>query len=163
MTADTAITLDDIKAAHAQVAALLASYEAQSTADNAAAPPRTIHINGASIELQPGEHYAGLILGEDGTPEYHLVLLAAHPEERMEWSAAVAWASSIGGELPNRREQSLLFANAKGHFDSAWYWSSEKYEDDGAYAWYQDFDYGYQGLTHTSYAARVRAVRRIPA
>lgn len=154
----TLVTIDDIKAAHAKVAELIASFEAQPKP-----AARTVQIAGASIELQPGEHYAGAILSDDGTPDYHLVLLAAHPEERMEWSAAIAWAASIGGELPNRREQSLLFANAKGHFDSAWYWSSEKYEDDGAYAWLQDFDDGYQFNDRTSDEARVRAVRRVPA
>ena len=154
----TTITIEDIKAAHAKVAELIASFEAQ--------PKPTasiVQIPGASIELQPGEHYAGLILSDDGTPDYHLVLLAPAPEERMAWEAAVAWASQQGGALPNRREQSLLFANSKAQFDSAWYWSCEQHEDDGACAWNQNFFNGAQDYGRTSYEARVRAVRRIPA
>ena len=50
--------------------------------------------------LKDGEIYAGLILGEEGQPDYHLALLPAKPENRLNWSNALAWAASVGGELP---------------------------------------------------------------
>ena len=114
------------------------------------------------IELQPGERYAGLILDADGTPSYHLVLLPGEGEE-LEWRDAKDWATKAGGELPTRREQSLLFANLKSEFQSAWYWSSEEHESDGSYAWNQNFDNGGQDGLHESYEGRARAVRRLTA
>ncbi|MDE3023631.1 MAG: DUF1566 domain-containing protein, partial [Pseudomonadota bacterium] len=70
------------------------------------------------------------------------------------------FAEKSGGELPTRSEQSLLFANAKQHFESAWYWSSEAHSSDG-YAWCQDFDHGYQFYDGTNGSLRARAVRRL--
>jgi hypothetical protein len=121
---------------------------------------RTINIQHATIDLQDGEHYAGLILNADGTPSHHLVLL---PEaaERMAWQAAVEHAKDQGGTLPTRAEQALLFANLKSQFKAAWYWSSEEYEGDGSYAWNQFFLDGYQYYDRESYEARCRAVRLI--
>lgn len=153
----TAVTLEHVKAEHARIGQLISQLEAAARAPFILALPET------RIELQMGEHYAGLVLGDDGAPSHHLVLLAPHPSERMDWSAAKAWATSVGGELPTRREQSLLFANLKDWFDKDWYWSSEPREDDGAYAWNQSFTYGNQLTTRTSFEGRVRAVRRITA
>jgi hypothetical protein len=87
--------------------------------------------------------------------------MAEQPEKSLTWQAAVDWAKSIGGELPGRREQRVLFANAKAAFDSTWYWSGEQ---DAAYtdcAWVQYFVNGYQYDYHKSYEGRARAVRRI--
>jgi hypothetical protein len=113
------------------------------------------------IALKKGERYAGAIVNADGSIAYHLVLLAKRPSKRLDWAAAKAWAAKAGGELPTRREQSLLAANAKDAFEASWYWSSEAYEEDGAYAWLQGFGNGLQSNGDTSYEARVRAVRRI--
>ena len=41
------------------------------------------------------------------------------------------------------------------------YWSSEPYEDDGSYAWGQNFLHGSQYDVHKSYEGRARAVRRL--
>jgi hypothetical protein len=72
------------------------------------------------IELQPGERYAGMILGKDGDPSYHLVLLPGQQDD-ITWEKAMEWAAKQGGEyvsnLPTRREQSLLFANLKEEFE----------------------------------------------
>ena len=57
--------------------------------------------------LACGEHYAGVILGKDGTPNYHLILLPGD-ENEITWEKAEEWATSINGELPTRREQALL-------------------------------------------------------
>jgi hypothetical protein len=111
--------------------------------------------------LKDGEIYAGLILGEAGQPDYHLALLPAKPEKILNWSNALAWAASVGGDLPTRNEQSLLFANCKTHFEERWYWSNTQLAANPDYAWVQNFDDGYQGYGLKSDEYRARAVRRI--
>ena len=108
--------------------------------------------------LGKGEIYSGIIL-EKGKPSHHLVLLPG--DEQKNWKDAVAWAKKQGGELPTRREQSLLFANAKEHFEQRWYWSGEQYAGDVASAWNQTFSYGSQNLNHKDHDYRCRAVRRV--
>lgn len=117
----------------------------------------TLEIN-LSLVLNQGEKYAGLILSSNGEPSYHLILLPGQAED-MNWQDAIDWASSIQGHLPTRQEQSLLFANLKGEFEPAWYWSSEQYSD--AVAWDQNFYYGSQLNSSKSAEGRARAVRRI--
>lgn len=122
---------------------------------------RTITVLGVQIELNEGETYAGLILNADGTPTHHLVLLPGDNDDAT-WAEQTAWAESIGGELPSRQEQSLLFANCKQHFESAWYWSGEQPASASDYAWCQHFGYGYHVSGYKSAALRARAVRRLP-
>jgi hypothetical protein len=136
--------------------ALLAAATAFADACTAEAIRRT-----SGLELQPGERYAGLLLNEDGTPSHHVVLLPGDADD-VTWPAAVEWAKQAGGELPSRREQSLLFANAKSAFEEAWYWSGEEHEN-GSYAWNQDFLNGYQNYFRKSFEGRARAVRRVTA
>jgi len=124
-------------------------------------PDRTIDIHAAQITLADGEHYAGLILNNDGTPSHHLVLLPGDHDDA-EWQAAMEWAKSINGELPTRREQSLLFANCKQHFQADWYWSGEPHASDARSAWYQYFTSGYQSDHYVGNRCRARAVRRLP-
>ena len=120
----------------------------------------TVAIAAATITLQPGERYAGLLLDAEGQPSHHLVLLPPIAG-RLTWSGAKDAAAAAGGELPTRSEQSLLFANLKGEFEDAWYWSSEEYEGNGSYAWYQLFTNGSQGNDRKCYEGRARAVRRV--
>ncbi|MFJ3048557.1 DUF1566 domain-containing protein [Herbaspirillum chlorophenolicum] len=110
----------------------------------------------ASI-LKPGEQYAGILLGLNGQPDQHIILLPGDVEKP--WKEAKAWATSIGGELPQRREQSLLFANLKGEFQQRAYWSAEP--NGNGWAWCQDFRNGVQLDYHTFSALRARAVRRL--
>jgi hypothetical protein len=110
--------------------------------------------------LAKGEHYAGILLDDKGALAHHLVLLAG--DTKLSWADAGAWAKKQGGELPTRREHSLLFANLKGKFERDWYWSSEQYADDAAWAWYQDFLNGNQDCSGKSDKLRARAVRRVP-
>lgn len=112
--------------------------------------------------LQPGEIYAGLILGKNGTPDYHLFLRPENPEKTLSWPEAMAWAKSIGYELPTRQDQSLLFANCQPEFENAWYWSSEQYSHYNDCAWLQNFYDCYQSGSHKSNMYRARAVRRVP-
>ncbi len=110
-------------------------------------------------ELHPGEHYAGLVLDVSGQPEHHLVLMASVPDNRLSWKDAMAWAERVGGVLPTRQEQALLFATCKQHIAVDWYWSSEQFSASGA--WSQAFSNGYQSLIHQSAELRARAVRRV--
>jgi hypothetical protein len=110
--------------------------------------------------LKDGEEYAGILLGKDGAPDHHLILLPGDAES-VKWEAAKKWAAKAGGELPTRREQSLLFANLKEKFQQRWYWSSEQPSDSPGYAWGQNFDYGNQGYGRKGLECRARAVRRL--
>ena len=108
-----------------------------------------------------GGTFRGIVTAPDGT---HLacVLLDAKPDKRLSWKDATAWAESVGGQLPTRPIISLLYANAKGEFEEAWYWTNETHEDDASYAWFCDFSYGYVFSNLKSYEGRARAVRLIP-
>ena len=154
----TTITLSEIKAAQDHLASLIAQFEAAATAP---AVPTTILVREAQIELQPGEVYAGLVLDDAGQPSHHLILLPAKADD-ITWEDAKTWAAdTAGGDLPTRRELSLLYANAKQHVEEAWHWSSEQYSD--RYAWFQDFYGGGQFTNDTSAELRARAVRRFKA
>jgi hypothetical protein len=109
--------------------------------------------------LKKGELYAGLILGKKGEPDYHLILLAGDAES-VNWEAAKKFAAKAGGELPTRREQSLLFANLKEEFQERAYWSAEQHASNSGYAWCQLFSDGGQGGDRKDDTLRARAVRR---
>ena len=109
--------------------------------------------------LGAGEIYAGILL-VDGKPAHHLILLPGDAKG-LTWSKAGDWAKKRGGELPTRKEQALLFANAAEAFEHDWYWSCEQYAGYESSAWYQSFLYGTQGDFSKSSKLRARAVRRV--
>ena len=112
--------------------------------------------------LQEGEIYAGLILGKNGERDYHLVLLAAKPDKDLNWQAAMVWAKSVGGYVPDRREARLLFINSSDSFDEdTWYWTSTTHADYSDFAWMQHFSDGDQTSYRKSNEYSARAVRRI--
>ena len=147
------VTLEEIKAEHAKVAAMIVQFEAQTQ-------PVLKTFPAAQIWLEKGEEYAGIVLGKDGAPSHHLILLAGDTED-VTWAEAKDWAKKAGGELPTRREQSLLFANLKEHFEGAYYWSGEQHASYSYYAWSQDFTSGDQGYHGKISKLRARAVRRL--
>lgn len=152
----TTITLEDIKAQQDKLAQMIAALQATPQAE-----PTVYTLPATQITLQPGEHYAGLVLdATTGKPSHHLVLLAGDAEE-LTWAEATAWAEEHGGHLPTRQEQALLFANLKREFEGAWYWSGEK--SSSGSAWLQDFHDGNQSHDTLDYRLRVRAVRRLSA
>ena len=110
-------------------------------------------------ELAAGEYNAGLILKEDGTPDYWLIGLPGELESAT-WQQGMDWAEAQGGDLPNCRELNLLRANARKEFKDYWYWSNEKNES--SWAWCQIFDYGGQYNGNRDSELRARAVRRFP-
>jgi hypothetical protein len=110
-------------------------------------------------ELADGQYNAGLILKEDGTPDYWLIGLPGELEAAT-WQQATDWAKEQGGDLPNRRELNLLRANARKEFKNDWYWSNETNES--SWAWGQIFFSGNQLNIYRYYELRARAVRRLP-
>jgi hypothetical protein len=109
--------------------------------------------------LNQGETYAGLILDPAG--DYHLILMAGESPSAT-WEQAKQFAKKHGGELPNRRELRLLWANAKDQFQPDYYWSGEQHASYSVYAWCQDFVYGNQLSSHRLSELRARLVRRLP-
>ncbi|WP_298702609.1 DUF1566 domain-containing protein [uncultured Variovorax sp.] len=143
-------TLEAVKARQAELDKMIKELQLR-----AEAIVTTITTPETHIELRAGEHYAGAVLDETGRIEHHLVLMAARPSERLNWDDAMKWATEVGGVLPDRQEQALLFANCKPHLEAAWHWSSQAHEEDASYAWYCDFS------TATS-SAPTRATRVAP-
>ena len=116
-------------------------------------------IKGLFLLLNEGEHYAGIILSKSDAPSYHLILRPGESKVT-DWPGALSWAKSVGGHLPNRREQSLLYANLKEQFQETWYWSGEQHAEFTSYAWMQVFSYGGQSEGRKDNEWRARAVRR---
>jgi hypothetical protein len=111
--------------------------------------------------LAEGEVYVGAI-GDSKGDVYHVVLLPGD-NKRATWADQLEWAKSIGGDLPNRVEQAMLFANCRDQFEQDAYWSNTPDTDPGysGWAWSQDFVYGTQSTSHEGNELRARAVRRL--
>jgi len=138
------------------LAALSKTISPQFQADDEPVAPAAV----TALNLQPGEHYAGVVLDDNGNVKHHLVLMAARPDSKLAWQPAMDWATGIGGTLPTRQEQALLFANCKPHLEAEWHWSSETHANNAAYAWHCHFHDGYTGFYHESYEGIAVAVRR---
>jgi hypothetical protein len=147
----TTVTLASVKKKQTELATMIAKL--------AAAKP--LDLPATAVVLADGERYAGLLLDSEGQPSHHLVLLPGE-KENVNWKDALAWAASIGGDLPSRNEQAILFGNLKSQFQPKWYWSNQAHETDGSFAWDQYFYDGNQYDFHESYEGRARAVRRFP-
>jgi hypothetical protein len=146
------ITLAAIEAAHKKVSDMIATFKTQAK--------RILTIAQAEIGLADGEHYAGIVLDASGQPAYHLILLDGDANN-VTWEEAKKAAAQFGGELPTRREQALLYANLKGHFDERCYWSCEQHAANDDCAWGQNFVNGGQSISYKSAKLRARAVRRL--
>lgn len=109
--------------------------------------------------LAEGERYIGSI-GNAAGEAYHLILLPGDNDDA-DHATQQAWAESIGGDLPDRVEQAMLYATAKDAFKEDWYWSNQTHAAASGYAWFQYFYYGNQDGLHKSAQLRARAVRRL--
>lgn len=152
----TAVTIEQIQAKQTELAALIAQLQATPVQAGT-----TIYIEEETFDLAPGEHYAGAVLDANGQHMHHLVLMAAKPEGDLNWKAALEWAEEVGGALPTRQEQALLFANCKPHLQPRWHWSCEEHETEASGAWDCVFDDGGQLSYHKSYEGSAVAVRRV--
>lgn len=110
-------------------------------------------------ELAAGERYLCGVIDENGAVT-HTVLLPGDADPAP-WEAQMAWAKSIGGDLPNRIEQAMLFASFKDQFKQEAYWSNQQHASDSGYAWCQSFDGGLQIISVKDNGLRARAVRRL--
>ncbi|WP_186140100.1 DUF1566 domain-containing protein [Burkholderia gladioli] len=146
------ITLASIEAEHARISALIEQFKKQPAATE-------LRIPSVTIPLAAGERLAGAILNGDGTVAHYVILMPGDADE-VNWQSAKEWAAEQGGELPTRREQSLLFTNLRDAFESAWYWSAESHESNSGWAWCQDFYDGTQSYDLQGHEFRARAVRR---
>lgn len=117
-------------------------------------------LHTSTIALADGEIYVGLI-GDAAGKTYHLILLPGDSDDAT-WQSQLEWAKSIGGDLPSRVEQALLWERARDQFQESWYWSNEAHHSDSSWAWYQNFSTGSQSSTRKYYELRARAVRRLP-
>jgi len=149
----TTITLESIETRQTELADMIARFKAQ---------PAHVALPAACIALQPGERYAGMVLDDAGQLKHHLILMAQRPGKKLAWQPAMDWAASVGGTLPDRQEQSLLYANCKTHLPEGWSWSSQTHADDASCAWCCYFTSGYQSDDHKSYEGSAVAVRLIP-
>jgi hypothetical protein len=129
------------------------------TATRTKAPAITFGtLPGTSVD---GGIFAGVMPAQEGRSAYGVVLFTAKPTKKLDWEAAMAWAKKASGELPTRRELSLLRATLPEQFERDWYWSGEQCTGDESYAWCQRFDNGYQTCDIKITKLRARAVRRI--
>ena len=111
--------------------------------------------------LAEGEIYIGAIGNAKGE-NYHLILLPGDNDDAT-WQEHLDWAKSIGGDLPNRIEQAMLWANFRDQFQKDWYWSNETHHTEAGWAWFQYFDDGGQLYGIRDCELRARAVRRAKA
>lgn len=146
------LTLETIKAEHAKVADMIAAFEAQAKFES------SFPVSVQAPKPNPGELWLGAVI--TGKTMEHIYLLPGD-NDGASWQEQMAWAKSIGGDLPNRVEQAMLFSSMKDQFKEAAYWSNEKHVSDSAYAWYQGFGNGIQDCSSTCRKLRARAVRRL--
>ena len=111
-------------------------------------------------ELKQGEIYIGTI--GDAAGNLHHVILLPGDNDSATHEAQLEWAKSIGGDLPNRIEQAMLWANHRDQFKKDLYWSNEIHHSESGWAWSQNFGYGSQNNTSRNNELRARAVRRLP-
>ncbi len=108
-----------------------------------------------------GVIYAGEVIGQNGNPNYRLYLLLEKPDNPLNWKDATTWTTFVGGDLPTRSEQAILYGNLKAEFETRWYWSNTQDANNTDYAWMQNFDNCNQDFYHKSNEYRARAVIRV--
>lgn len=115
--------------------------------------------------LSTGERYAGVVLDSTGHIKHHLILLPDRPMAPMGWQAAMAWAASLGGQLPDRQEHRLLCANCMPQGEPrTWHWLSEAHEENHDLAWFGNFERGTQSFFRKIDNGAAVVVRRwVPA
>ena len=109
-----------------------------------------------------GEIYGGSIGNLNGDVCHITVVAFNDPASH---SDQLAWAKSIGCDLPSKLEAAALFAHIKDKFEPDAYWTNETFvypddPEDNASAWYQGFGYGTQNDCRKDGKLRGVAVRR---
>ena len=113
-----------------------------------------------------GGIYAGLVRGENGQPDYHLILDDGESQQEFTWEAAKACAQRVIADghqdftLPNRTESALLYTNLRDKFNpNYWYWTGTKHSAIRAFS--QSFYSGAQNDYNDTTEAPARFVRRV--
>jgi len=92
----------------------------------------------------------------------HSVVIAVN-DERLPRDLQREWAKSVGGVLFNRVEALIIYNEHRDLVKPEAYWTDDDVEWDSAYAWYQDYDLGYQDFSPKSVELRGVAVSRFIA
>ena len=87
--------------------------------------------------LENGEIYIGAIGDSEGNLHHVILLPGDNDNDTATFEASLGWAKSIGGDLPTRIEQAMLWANHRDQFNQDWYWSKETHHTESCWAWYQ--------------------------
>ena len=148
-----AITLEVIKAEQKKVSDMIAAFERQT------AFAMRFPVSVPAPELLAGEKWICAVITPEGAG-YHLTLLPG-ANDGSDHDAQLQWASEQGGDLPDLTEQALLRSYAPDEFEKRAYWSKQKHATEAGWAWYTDFSYGHQDITHQTYKLPARAVRRL--
>ncbi len=148
------VTLDEIKSQQDKLQSMIARYESGKLIESA------LPISVSMPDLNDGEKWVGCIISANGLKAEHIVLRPGQSEPA-NWQSQMAWAESIGGHLPDRCEQAMLYKFMKDEFKEEAYWSCETHANNAGWAWFQYFYDGGQDLNSKSSELRARAVRRI--
>ena len=95
----------------------------------------------------------------DGAANTLALLASSHEHPAAEWASKYTKDGHSDFYLPAQRELNLCYATCAEHFEKDWYWSSTQHL--AGWAWYQGFDYGYQGIILQDLRLRACAVRRL--
>lgn len=123
-------------------------------------PDQSAQVADRVPTLADGETYIGAI--GDAQGNVHHVILVPGDNDDANWQAQKEWAASIGGDLPTRIEQAMLWSSFRDQFKKDWYWSNEEHHAFSGEAWYQYFLNGNQSHDRKTNELRARAVRRLP-
>lgn len=93
--------------------------------------------------LRDGEVYGGIVLGQNGDPDYHLFAQTKFIASAT-FDGVKKYVEEVGCVGATRRDLALLRVNAPEPFGTKSFWSCEQRTFCTAYAWYQDFDNGRQ-------------------
>ena len=113
-----------------------------------------------------GGIYAGLVRGENGQPDYHLILDVWESQQEFTWEAAKACAQRVIADghqdftLPSRFESALLYANLRDKINpNYWHWTRTEHSAGRAFS--QSFYGGTQNHNSVLVEAPARFVRRV--
>jgi hypothetical protein len=111
----------------------------------------------------------GALSYSDGAANTEAMAKAGSPLAK--WTRELRIAGHDDWYLPSRLELLVAFGELRqveafdpdetDGFAKDWYWSSTQYAGNAAWAWFQDFSYGYQYGTTKHGELRARAVRRL--
>ena len=102
---------------------------------------------------RPGERYLGSITEPSGRMRHTFLL---PDDKKKNWNDGMEWARSVGGDLPNRIEQAMLFAYMPDEFQKEAYWSNTQHAGFSHNAWSQLFNNGNQNYISKRWEPRLR-------